>query len=272
MNQREFAEKLRSGKITNYTKYLKGNKIGYSGFREELARQGLCLDKLAKSHEPGVQQILIENGYAKEQYKTWAREGEPAVMQKLAQYGYCLDILSESTNEKVQCMLIYTKEAKDKWLEWAKTGTYKVREALLQHEECAEILANDPVDEIRAVAVLYYPQYVNCLIGKPGIETFIAMQKVLVEQATPEQEAYDYYMENIERFELDYKQEIKDTDEEVIKRYRKLNKVLAEKYEAMKLPVTTLASTMTWEQLREAGNPLWMANKSAKEIAKLQKN
>lgn len=75
MNQREFAEKLRSGKITNYTKYLKGNKIGYSGFREELARQGLCLDKLAKSQEPGVQQILIENGYAKEQYETWAREG-----------------------------------------------------------------------------------------------------------------------------------------------------------------------------------------------------
>lgn len=143
---------------------------------------------------------------------------------------------------------------------------------MLEYEECAEILANDPVDEIRAVAVLYHPQYVNCLIGKPGIETFIAMQKVLVEQATPEQEAYDYYMENIERFELDYKQEIKDTDEEVIKRYRKLNKVLAEKYEAMKLPVTTLASTMTWEQLREAGNPLWMVNKSAKEIAKLQKN
>ena len=46
---------------------------------------------------------------------------------------------------------------------------------------------------------------------------------------------------------------------------------LAEKYEVMKLPVTTLASTMTWEQLREAGNPLWMVNKSAKEIAKLQK-
>lgn len=152
------------------------------------------------------------------------------------------------------------------------TRGLRVREALLQYEECAEILANDPVDEIRAGAVLYHPQYVNCLIGKPGIETFIAMQKVLVEQATPEQEAYDYYMENIERFELDYKQEIKDTDEEVIKRYRKLNKVLAEKYEAMKLPVTTLASTMTWEQLREAGNPLWMVNKTAKEIAKLQKN
>lgn len=27
MNQREFAEKLRTGKITNYTKYLKGNKM-----------------------------------------------------------------------------------------------------------------------------------------------------------------------------------------------------------------------------------------------------
>lgn len=122
--------------------------------------------------------------------------------------------------------------------EWAKSGTWSVRYKL----------------------------------ARKGIETFIAMQKVLVEQATPEQEAYDYYMENIERFELDYKQEIKDTDEEVIKRYRKLNKVLAEKYEAMKLPVTTLASTMTWEQLREAGNPLWMVNKTAKEIAKLQKN
>lgn len=272
MNQREFAEKLRSGKITNYTKYLKGNKIGYSGFREELARQGLCLDKLAKSQEPGVRQILIENGYAKEQYETWAREGEPAVMQKLAQYGYCLDILSESANEKVQCMLIYTKEAKDKWLEWAKTGTYKVRRALLEYEECAEILANDPVDEIRAVAVLHHPQYVNRLIGKPGIETFLAIHKVLAEQATPEQAAYDYYMENRERFESDYKQEIKDSGEEVVKRYRKLGNILAEKYEAMKLPVTTLESTMTWEQLREAGNTLWMTNKSAKEIAKLQKN
>lgn len=271
MNQREFAEKLRAGKITNCTKYLKGNKIGYSGYREELARQGLCVDKLAKSKEPGVQRILIENGYATEQYETWAREGEPEVKQTLAQYGYCLDILSESTNEKVQSMLIYTKEAKDKWLEWAKTGSYKVRRALLECEECAEILANDPVDEIRAAAVLHYPQYVNCLIGKPGIETFIAMQKVLASQVTPEQKAYDYYMENRESFELDYKQEIKDTDEEVIKRYRKLNEILAEKYEAMKLPTTTLAATMTWEQLREAGNPLWMISKSAKEIMALQK-
>ena len=100
VNRGEFAEKLRTGKITDYTKYIKGDKAGYKGFREELARQGICVEQLIERGEPGVKQRLIENGYAKEYYEKWANEGDPNVSQTLVAYGYCLDILSESTNEK----------------------------------------------------------------------------------------------------------------------------------------------------------------------------
>lgn len=261
MNRGEFAEKLRTGKITDYTKYIKGDKAGYKGFREELARQGICVEQLIERGEPGVKQRLIENGYAKEYYEKWANEGDPNVSQTLVAYGYCLDILSESTNEKVQLAFIHTEQAKHKWTEWAKTASYKVRWALRRNDECAEILANDPTDEIRSDVVTRNPQYLSCLVGKKGYDTFKAIQKVLASQPIPEQKAYDYYMKFRQQFDSTNKRFINELDD-----------ALVEKYKAISVPITPLTATMTWEQLREIGNPRWMVSKSANEIIALQNN
>ena len=259
MNRGEFAGKLRNGHITDYTKYITGNKVGYKGFREEMARQGICVEELVELGEPGVKQRLIENGYAKEHYETWAKESDPNVVQTLVAHGYCLDILSESTNEKIQLAFIHTEQAKHMWLEWAKTASYKVRWALRWYEECAEILANDPTDEIRSDIVKRYPQYLSCLIGKKGYDTFRAIQKVLASQATPERKAYNYYMKFRQQFDPTNRRFINELDD-----------ALVAKYEALSAPITPLTATMHWEQLREIGNPLWMANKSANEIIALQ--
>lgn len=44
------------------------------------------------------------------------------------------------------------------------------------------------------------------------------------------------------------------------------DKALVEKYNALKLPVSPIEATMTWEQLYAINNPRWMNSLSAYDI------
>ena len=122
-----------------------------------------------------------------------------------------------------------------------------------KNEEFAQIMVHDSIDEIRTRAARRYPKLVKQLIGKKGMSTFETMRDILASQPSPDKKTFDYYMEFRKRYEGSRLLEYRD-------------KALVEKYNALKLPVSPIEATMTWEQLYAINNPRWMNSLSAYDI------
>lgn len=252
MKRETFIKQIKNGEITDFSKYLavENRQIWY---RVEMAKLGVCVEELAQMGEQRVQAALVENGYAKQYYQQWAREDQKDVVYELVRKGYCTDILENSKHNYVLIKLINKGLAKHKWTEWAKSASYSVKLELLRYEEYAQIMVHDSIDEIRTRAARRYPKLVKQLIGKKGMSTFETIRDILASQPAPDRETFDYYMEFRKRYEGSRLLEHRD-------------KALVEKYNALKLPVSPIEATMTWEQLYAINNPRWMNSLSAYDI------
>ena len=194
-----------------------------------------------------VKQALTENDLDTVSRYANDKDGRDAVYLIIHQH-IMIDKLAEINNDEIREELIRTSKASSHYYEWAKSGSYRVKCKLIEHGHYLDTLINDEDPYMRIKVAQRKPRYIRQLLGKTKIELNFVCECVSVSRQI-DAEFLDDLLKELKE----------DKDPE-------LYQALLLKSEASKHEPTTVEKTMTPEQLRLFGSPLWALNLSPFEI------
>lgn len=199
-----------------------------------------------------VKQALTENDFDTVSEYANDKYCRDAVYLVIHQH-FMIDKLAEIENDEIREELIGTSKAASHYYKWAQSGSYRVKCKLIECGHYLDALINDEEPRIRVKVVQRKPRYIQQLLGKTKMELNFVCECVSVSR-------------QIDAGLLDaLLTELKgDKDPE-------LYQALSLKYEASNHEPTTVEKTMTSEQLRLSGSPLWALDLSPWEIIKALK-
>lgn len=163
---------------------------------------------------------------------------------------YMIDKLAQIDNDEIREELIRTSKASSHYYEWAKSGSYRVKCKLIEHGHYLDTLINDEDPYMRIKVAQRKPRYIRQLLGKTKMELNFVCECVSVSRQI-DAEFLDDLLKELKE----------DKDPE-------LYQALLLKSEANHHTPTTVEKTMTTEQLKQFGSPLWALNLSPFEIIK----
>ena len=177
------------------------------------------------------------------------KDGRNAVYLVIHQH-FMIDKLAEIDNDEIREELIRTSKASSHYYEWAKSGSYRVKCKLIEHGHYLDTLINDEDPYMRIKVAQRKPRYIRQLLGKTKMELNFVCECV----STSKQIDTEFLDDLLKELKED-----KDPE---------LYQALLRKSEANYHAPTTVEKTMTTEQLRLFGSPLWALNLSPFEIIK----
>ena len=194
-----------------------------------------------------VKQALIENRLDKVSEYANSRTHCNAVYMVINQ-NFMIDKLVQIDNDEIREELIGTSKVMSHYYDWAKTGSYRVKCKLIEHLHYLDVLIKDGDPSIRLKVARKRPRYLKQLLGKTPMELNYVCECVSVSKHINE-ELLDGLLKALSE----------EHDHE-------LYKALTLKQKAMAHTPTTVERTMTPEQLRQVGSPLWVLNMAPIEI------
>lgn len=194
-----------------------------------------------------VKRALIENQLGKVSEYANSRTHRNAVYIVINQ-NFMIDKLAQIDNDEIREELIGTSKAMSHYYDWARTGSYRVKCKLIEHLHYLDVLIKDDNPSIRLNVARKQPRYLKQLLGKTPMELNYVCECVSVSKHIDE-ELLDGLLKALSE----------EHDPE-------LYKALTLKQKAMSHTPTTVEKTMTPEQLRRIGSPLWALTMSPIEI------
>lgn len=196
-----------------------------------------------------VKQALMENDLDIVSEYANDKDGRDVVHLVIHQH-FMIDKLAEINNDEIREELIGTSKAASHYYEWAKSGSYRVKCKLIECGHYLDTLINDEDPYMRIKVAQRKPRYIRQLLGKTKMELNFVCECVSVSRQI-DAEFLDDLLKELKE----------DKDPE-------LYQALLLKSEANHHTPTTVEKTMTTEQLRLYGSPLWALNLSPFEIIK----
>lgn len=194
-----------------------------------------------------VKRALTENDLDTVSEYANDKDGRDAVHLVIHQH-FMIDKLAEINNDEIREELIRTSKASSHYYEWAKSGSYRVKCKLIEHGHYLDTLINDEDPYMRIKVTQRKPRYIRQLLGKTKMELNFVCECVSVSRQI-DAEFLDDLLKELKE----------DKDPE-------LYQTLLLKSEANHHTPTIVEKTMTTEQLRLYGSPLWALNLSPFEI------
>lgn len=196
-----------------------------------------------------VKRALTENDLDTVSRYANDKDGRDAVYLVIHQH-FMINKLAEINNDEIREELIRTSKASSHYYEWAKSGSHRVKCKLIEHGHYLDTLINDEDPYMRVKVAQRKPRYIRQLLGKTKMELNFVCECV----STGKQIDAEFLDDLLKELKED-----KDPE---------LYQALLLKHEANNHQPTTVEKTMTLEQLRLFGSPLWALNLSPFEIVK----
>lgn len=196
-----------------------------------------------------VKQALTENDLDTVSRYANSKYYRGAVYHVIYQH-FMIDKLAQIDNDEIREELIRASKATSHYYEWAKTGSYRVKCKLIECGHYLDTLINDEDPYMRVKVAQRKPRYIQQLLGRTKMELNFVCECVSVRRQI-DTEFLDALLKELKE----------DEDPE-------LYQALLLKHEANNHQPTTVEKTMTLEQLRLFGSPLWALNLSPFEIVK----
>lgn len=196
-----------------------------------------------------VKRALTENDLDTVSRYANDKDGRDAVYLVIHQH-FMINKLAQIANDEIREELIGTSKASSHYYEWAKFGSYRVKCKLIECGHYLDTLINDEDPYMRIKVAQRKPRYIQQLLGKTKMELNFVCECVSVSRQI-DAEFLDDLLKELKE----------DKDPE-------LYQALLLKSEANHHTPTTVEKTMTTEQLKQFGSPLWALNLSPFEIIK----